>query len=447
MMKLTMASARVLRAVIDQGLSLERAVTEVENSFDGNLSELKEVAFGGCRFYTYLDILIAELLQKPLKERDRIVHFLLVSALYQIEFMRAPDHAVVNESVNALEHTRQSWAKSLTNGLLRNFIRKKADIIQSINQHPSKYEHVIHKQVIRAFPQHLYARIKHDWPKDYPAIIGASNEKPPLTLRINQRLTNRLEVEAEFQKNGMEYTLVADNTLGIILNQPIAVHKIPRFAQGWLSVQDESAQIIASAMALSSGQRVLDGCAAPGGKSCLILESQPDLATLVAIDLPHRIATINQNLTRLKLNRLTADTTVIAADLPHTAAWWDGRQFDRILLDAPCSGSGIIRRHPDIKHRRRETDIEKFATQQLSMINALWALLKPGGKILYVTCSIFRAENDAVIEKFIQHRTDCELQFLDQTFGRASAFGRQRLPGIHSGDGFYYCAINKSRQL
>lgn len=440
-MKLTMATAQVLRAVIDQGFSLERAVDEVADCFEGSLSELKEATFGGCRFYTYLDSIIAELLQKPIKERDRIVHFLLVSALYQIEFMRTPDYAVVNESVDSLDKTKQSWAKNLTNASLRNFIRKKAVILESINQ--ARHEHVMHEKIIRAFPQYLYERVKLDWSVDYPLIIGASNEKPPLTLRINQQITSRSEVEAEFQKKDMDYTLTPDSEIGITLSKPIAAHKIPGLTQGRLSVQDESAQIIVEAMSLASGQRVLDGCAAPGGKSCLMLESQPDLACLVAIDLPHRITTITQNLERLKLNRLKPKTTLIPADLLDTKAWWDGKPFDRILLDAPCSGSGIIRRHPDIKHRRRASDIEKFADQQLSMLNAVWRLLKTGGKILYVTCSIFRAENDHVIEKFIKDRTDFELQFLSDTFGVASLFGRQRLPGVHSGDGFYYCVINK----
>ncbi len=442
-MKLTMTAAQVLREVIDQGQSLERAVQAVADNFDGNLATLKETTFGGCRFYTYLDSIIATLLQKPLKQRDRMVHFLLVSALYQIEFMRLPDYAVVNESVNALNNTQQAWAKNLTNALLRNFLRNKAEIIHAINQAHTQNEHIMHNQVIRAFPKRLYDRVKRDWAEDYQTIISASNEKPPLTLRINQLLTSRAEIEAEFQKNDMNYRLTPDSALGMTLSKPLAVDKIPGFAQGWVSVQDESAQLIAQAMSLAGGQRLLDGCAAPGGKSCLILESQPDLAALVAVDLAHRISTIKQSFARLKLDRLKLDT-IIAADLLDVAGWWDGNPFDRILLDVPCSGSGIIRRHPDIKHRRRETDIEKFAAQQLAMMNAVWRLLKPGGKMLYVTCSIFRTENDQVIEKFIKHRADCELQFLDQTFGMATAFGRQRLPGVHSGDGFYYCCIDKT---
>lgn len=436
-MQLTIAAAQVLRGVIDQEHSLDRAIQDLGDGFNGNLSELKEIAFGGCRFYIYLDSIISKLLCKPIKEKDRMVHFLLVSALYRIEFMRAPDHAVVNESVNALEKTNHSWAKNLTNGVLRNFLRNKSEIIGLLDK--------AHVRV--AFPKHLHERITNDWPDYAPVIFQASNKKPPLTLRINQQATTRTLYEETLKGQGIDYVLTLDSDIGVILSHPVSVERIPGFTDGKVSVQDESAQIILSAIALSSGQRVLDGCAAPGGKTCLMLESQPDLAALVAIDLPQRIATIEQNLTRLKLNATAAPMPtpiVIPADLLEPTAWWDGQQFDRIILDVPCSGSGVIRRHPDIKHRRKSSDIEKFAAQQLAMINSVWPLLKPGGTLIYITCSIFKAENDQVIEKFIKDKEDFELQSLNEIFGVALSFGRQRLPGVHSGDGFYYCVINKT---
>ena len=206
-------------------------------------------------------------------------------------------------------------------------------------------------------------------------------------------------------------------------------------------MQDESAQLVAAALTLSTGQRILDGCAAPGGKTCLILESVSGALEVVAVDLPERVQGIRENLERLKLN-----ARVVAADLTRTESWWDGKSFDRILLDVPCSGSGVIRRHPDIKHRRRLSDIEKFAGQQTRMLDSAWPLLAPGGQLLYVTCSIFRAENDHVIGKFVNRRDDFELQSLGDEFGIATQFGRQRLPGVHSGDGFYYASIRKHRK-
>lgn len=428
-MQLTIAAAQALRGVIDREHSLDRAMADLGEGFSGNHSELKEMVFGGCRFYVYLDGIVSNLLHKPIKEKERIVHFLLVCAIYRIEFMHAPDYAVVDQSVKALEKTNQSWAKNLTNGVLRNFLRNKTEIIGALTK----------AHVRDAFPEHLHERITSDWHEHAQAIFQASNKKPPLTLRINQQITTRSRYEETLKEQSIDYVLTPDSELGVILNNPVSVAQIPGFSDGQVSVQDESAQLLVSALALSSGQRVLDGCAAPGGKTCLMLESQPDLACMVAIDLSSRITTIEQNLTRLKLN-----ATVIAADLLDTDAWWDGQQFDRIVLDVPCSGSGVIRRHPDIKHRRRPSDIEKFAEQQLAMMNSVWHLLKPGGKLVYVTCSIFKAENDQVIEKFIQDKTDFELQLLNEIFGMESSFGRQRLPGVHSGDGFYYCGINKT---
>ncbi len=433
-MHLDLAAAEVLQGVLDKGQSLDSAIEGLGDSFNGNYSVLREITFGGCRFYIYLENILSRLLVKPIKNRDRKVHFLLVSALYQIEFMRVPDHAVVNECVHSLANTEFSWAQNLTNAVLRNFLRKRDKIIPVADNGNTGNEHIV-----QAFPKHLYDRIKRDWPEEYRSIISASNKKPPLTLRVNQQAISRAEFVLELQERGIEYALTRDSEIGIILGNPVPVDKIPGFVEGRVSVQDESAQLITSALSLEKGQRVLDGCAAPGGKTCLILESQPELASLVAVDLPSRIISIEQNLARLRLNAI-----LIPADLLNTSAWWDGNNFDRILLDAPCSGSGVIRRHPDIKHRRKSSDIEKFSNQQLSMINSVWPLLNPGGKLLYVTCSIFRAENDNVVEKFIKDRSDFELQSLTNIFGVKSLYGRQRLPGVHSGDGFYYCGIEKT---
>jgi len=437
-MHINLAAARVLRDVIDNGRSLdqalEQALNEHEDKFSGNPAELREIVFGGCRFYIYLENILARLLVKPIRERDRIVHFLLVVALYQIGYMRTPDHAVVNESVAALAKSKFSWARNLVNGVLRNYLRKQDEYAQKVGSENSENEHIS-----LAFPIHLYERIRQDWPQDYRPILNASNQKPPLTLRINQQAITRAEFELELQKCEIDYTLTAQSKIGITLSKPVPVAKIPGFDEGRVSVQDESAQLITSAMDLDRGQRVLDGCSAPGGKTCLILESEPELASMVAVDLPNRIAGVNQNIARLGL-----EADVVPADLLDTPAWWDGKPFDRILLDVPCSGSGVIRRHPDIKHRRRASDIGKFACQQLSMLESVWPLLKPGGKLLYVTCSVFKAENDDVITKFTKDRDDFELQSLTNIFGVKSLYGRQRLPGVHSGDGFYYCGINKT---
>ncbi len=425
-----LAAARVLRRVIDQGQSLDKSLESAERDLHGSVAELKELAFGGCRHYVYLDGLLANLLKKPLKEKHRLVHFLLISAIYRIEFMRTPHYAVVNQSVSALDKTRQCWAKNLTNAVLRNFLRNKSAIIATLSE----------QHVRDAFPGHLHRRITSDWPDHARAIFLAANKKPPLTLRVNQRTTTRSLYEKKLQQEGVDYVLTRDSHIGVTLCNPVAVERIPGFAEGEVSVQDESAQLVTGMLAMGKGQRVLDACAAPGGKTCLMLECEPELEAMVAIDLPQRINRIHQNLHRLKLN-----AQVISAEVNRPRAWWDGRLFDRIVLDVPCSGSGVIRRHPDIKHRRPPADVDKLAAQQLSMINSVWPLLKPGGRLVYVTCSIFRAENDEVVEKFMQDNAGFQLQFLNEKLGLETSSGRQRLPGVHSGDGFYYCGINKTR--
>ncbi len=430
-MSLSLSGARVLQRVVDGGQSLERALEPEVESFRGNVSALKELAFGGCRHYVFLDGILSKLLSVPIRRKQRLLHFLLIGALYQKEFMRIPDYAVVNETVACLDGARLAWGGKLVNGVLRNFIRNREHVIRSIGS----------AHIAAGFPKHLYELIGNDWPDYLDRIVAGSNRKPPLTLRVNRRIQSRAEYESCLAQRGIGFVPVVDSLTGLTLDSPLPVNEIPGFADGQVSVQDESAQLVAAALALSDGQRVLDGCAAPGGKTGLILEAVSGAVDLVAVDLPQRVAAIRENLERLKL-----DARVVSADLTRTGSWWDGGPFDRILLDAPCSGSGVIRRRPDIKHHRRLSDIERFAGLQCAMLDSVWPLLAPGGLALYVTCSIFRAENDQVIEKFVNRKDDYELQSLGEEFGMATRFGRQRLPGVHAGDGFYYASIRKQRK-
>ena len=426
-----MSGALVLQRVVDVGQSLERALELEAERFQGNTSALKELTFGGCRHYIYLDGILSKLLSVPIKRKHRLLHFLLIGALYQKEFMQIPDHAVVNETVACLDDTRLFWSKKLVNGVLRNFIRNRENVIRSIG-----FGHIA-----GGFPKHLYDLIGNDWPDYLDRIVAGSNRKPPLTLRVNQRIQSRAQYESCLAQHGIGFVPAADSLTGLTLDSPLPVNDIPGFADGRVSVQDESAQLVTVALALSDGLRILDGCAAPGGKTGLILEAVPGTVDLVAVDLPQRVPAIRENLERLKL-----DARVVDADLTRTESWWDGKPFDRILLDVPCSGSGVIRRRPDIKHHRRLSDIEQFAGLQCAMLDSVWPLLAPGGLLLYVTCSIFRAENDQVIEKFVNRKDDYELQCLSEEFGIATQFGRQRLPGVHTGDGFYYASIRKHRK-
>ncbi len=419
----------MLQRVVDGGQSLERALEPEIASFRGSVPALKELAFGGCRHYIFLDGILSKLLSVPLRRKQRLLHFLLIGALYQKEFMKIPDYAVVNEAVACLDGARLGWGRKLVNGVLRNFIRNREEVIRSIGC----------GHVAAGFPKHLYDLIGSDWPDYLDRIVSGSNRKPPLTLRVNQRLSSRAGYESRLAQRGVGFVSAVDSPTGLTLDSPLPVNEIPGFVDGQVSVQDESAQLVVAAMTLSDGQRVLDGCAAPGGKTGLILESVAGTVDLTAVDLPQRVTAIRENLERLKL-----DARVVSADLTRTEAWWDGKPFDRILLDVPCSGSGVIRRRPDIKHHRRLSDIEQFAGLQCAMLDSVWPLLAPGGLMLYVTCSIFRAENDQVIEKFVNRKDDYELQSLSEEFGIATQFGRQRLPGVQAGDGFYYASIRKT---
>ena len=435
-----LAAARTVMDVVDHGRSLDDALTARRTTpLCHRRALLQEICYGACRYYHYFDGILAQLLNKPIRRDDRVVHFILINACYQLDYMRTPDHAAVSRSVEAVAGTRFSWAGKMINGVLRNFLRQRERLKQDLSPDPARF----------SFPPWLYREISTHWPDHFRQVLESSNRKPPLTMRVNVRKISRDDYLERLSQAGIAASPTADSELGVSVAEPMPVERIPGFADGLVSVQDESAQLVLAASALRPGERVLDGCAAPGGKTCLLLESHPKLAAMVAVDLPQRVDLLRQNLARLDLDTEAA-VKVVAADLTRAEGWWDGRLFDHILLDVPCSGSGIIRRHPDIKHCRKPEDIAKFARQQLTLLSKAWLLLGNGGTLLYVTCSILPAENDEVIEKFLKQRQGAEAELLDALPdalpGVATRFGRQRLPGVHPGDGFYYCRLKKSLQ-
>lgn len=437
---LRLAAAHAVMDVVDHGRSLDDALATHGASLQTQARAwFHEMCYGACRHYHYFDAILARLLNAPLKARDRAVHFILINACYQLEHMRTPDYAAVDESVEAVKGSRFSWADKMINGVLRNFLKRRAELHLELAPDSARF----------AFPPWLYREIRAHWPDHFRAVFEASNRKPPLTLRVNQLKISRDAYLELLSQAGVAASPTAHGALGVTLENPLPTGKIPGFADGLVSVQDESAQLAAAVLPLAPGERVLDGCAAPGGKTCVLLEAEPKLAAMVAVDLPGRIDAVADNLARLGLNAdggVRAEVSVVAGDLTAPEAWWDGRLFERILLDVPCSGSGIIRRHPDIKHRRRPEDVAKFARRQFDLLSKAWSLLGNGGTLLYVTCSVLPAENDAVIEKFLTGREHARAETIDAPPGIATRFGRQRLPGVHPGDGFYYCHLKNTAQ-
>ena len=427
-----LVAAHVLRDVVDQARSLDRVLeSRVRSVAPESKPSLMELAYGSCRHYYYLDGILSRFLAKPIRRKDRMVHFLLIVGLYQLTFMRVPDHAAVDETVQALEMSKQSWARGLVNGVLRNYARKRED--GSITE----LESVLPESVQASFPRFLFDAIRSYWAEHTGPIFSASIRKPPMTLRVNCQKTTREDYLALLDAQNIGAVSTQESNCGINLNTPMPVDRIPMFSEGWVSVQDESAQLCTRELDLVARQRVLDACAAPGGKACSILETEPSI-DLTAVDLPERIESIRQNLIRIGLDADLKDT-----GLEEYADWWDGEVWDRILLDVPCSGTGVIRRHPDILHRRQQGDFQRFAGQQLNLLEDAWPMLVQGGLLLYVTCSIIPTENDGVIRRFLTLHPDASIQQIKTITGLQTDFGVQRLPGVHNGDGFYYCRLVK----
>ena len=427
-----LVAAHILRDVVDQSRSLDRAIESEASRVEPDLKPLlMELAYGSCRYYYYLDGILSQLLVKPIRQKDRMVHFLLIVGLYQLSYMRVPDHAAVDETVRALETSKQSWARGLVNGVLRNYARQRDDGALA------RYKTRLPESIQASFPTFLFNLIRESWAEHADTVFTASIHKPPMTLRVNRQKTTRKDYLAMLDKKNIGAAPTPESLYGISLDKPMPVDRVPMFSEGWVSVQDESAQLCMSELDLAENQRVLDACAAPGGKTCAILETEPTV-TLTAVDLPERIESIRQNLRRIGLEADLKDT-----GLEEYADWWDGEVWDRILLDVPCSGTGVIGRHPDILHRRQQGDFDRFAEQQLNLLEDAWPMLSQGGLLLYVTCSIIPLENDEVVRRFSAKHSDASIQQIKSINGLKTDFGIQRLPGVHSGDGFYYCRLVK----
>jgi 16S rRNA (cytosine967-C5)-methyltransferase len=425
------AAARVVFQVMcGSSLSdcLPKAVQQLEDPRDQGL--LQALCYGVCRHYYSLTALLNSLLEHPLKESDDDVYALLLVGLYQLRDMRIPAYAAVNATVDATKGLDKAWARGLVNAILRNYQRHAGVLNAKLLEDPvSQYAH----------PGWLVGMIKKAWPAEGDAIMAANNEHPPFMLRVNERHGNRDAYLEKLAAMDIVAHAIPESKSGIVLEEAMDVHALPGFADGDVSVQDGAAQLAAELLMLEPGLRVLDACAAPGGKTAHIAEHEPDLAALVAVDQDDkRLLTVTENLARLK-----STATCIASDVANVEAWWDKQLFDRILLDAPCSATGVIRRHPDIKLLRRADDIQNLVQEQLHLLTAVWALLKIDGVLLYATCSILPRENTGVLKEFLANNPDAKEEVIQAEWGNACEIGRQILPGMHGMDGFYYARLKK----
>ncbi len=429
-MNLRVVAAQVLCRVLKDGQSLTAALDE-------NLASIKEakdrafvqaLCYGVVRDYQSLEFVLSLLLDKPFRNKDIDIKVLILTGLYQLRAMRVKSHAAVSETVAAVG--KKTWAKAVINAALRQYLRDSATIDARVDSN------ILASSL---HPQWLLDAIYQDWPEQAKNIIAANNQQPPMTLRVNPNRISRDEYLKLLQNQQIAAAKIAASDSAIQLTQAVPVDQLPHFSDGWVSVQDAATQFAAPLLELQPRQRVLDICAAPGGKTCAILELQPELAELVAIDIDEkRLTRVEQNLKRLNLS-----ARLIAGDAAKSEQWWDGQLFDRILLDAPCSALGVIRRHPDIKLLRRPDDIAALQQLQKQILQAAWKMLNSGGILLYATCSILKAENEQQIAAFLaSHPDSFEIPIVGD-WGQQRPAGRQILTGALEMDGFYYARLGK----
>lgn len=425
-------AVKVLVAVIYQSHSLSTALpqnlTTQPKLRDPQLTQA--ICYGVLRHYYQLEAILKQLMAKPLKAKDVDLELLLLVGLYQLQYLSVPKHTVLNETVNAAKQLGKSWATGLVNGVLRQYLRDQLNL--------SSYKSLTIEEEYN-HPKWLISAIQHAWPTKWQDILAANQVHPPMTLRVNTQHITREAYQVLLLEQKIESVAHTYVDSALTLTTPQAVEQLPFFKEGYISVQDAASQIAATLLDCPVNGRVLDACAAPGGKSCHILELYPHIKELVAVDIDAaRLNKVKDNLRRLRLK-----ATLKTGDACQPNLWWDGQLFDRILCDTPCSATGVIRRHPDIKFLRQEGDLQSLPTQQLAILTALWPLLKTNGKLVYSTCSIFPQENTSIIEQFLRQEPTARVETIHADWGHSQTHGRQILPGENGMDGFYYAVFTK----
>jgi len=428
-------AAHAVARILAEGVTLDSALKAALGGAPGALvAPVRSLAYGAARGYYRHEAILGRVLSQPVRTLDRLVRALLSVALFELEDARTPAYAVVDAAVRTAKATDAARASGLINAVLRRYLRERAAIDAVIAANPAARH---------ASPAWLAERLRADWPVRWTQILAAGDAHAPLWLRVSSRTTvaDYLETLAAAGIGGRAERRVPG---ALVLDVPCDVHELPGFSEGLVSVQDLGAQCAVFPLGLSAGQRVLDACAAPGGKTALMAEHEPRLADLVAVDLnPARLERVRDTLER---GGLTA--RVIAGDAAVPGDWWDGVPFDRILLDAPCSALGVIRRHPDIRLRKSPADIDAMPTFQARLLAAAWRMLAPQGRLVYATCTVTRAENHDVLAAFVRANPDALIHPPESWegwpgLGEGDGIGRQIIPGEAAADGFYYAALIK----
>jgi len=430
-----LAVVKILLQVTQHGRNLPDAITKYADKIEENDRGLVQaMSYGVIRLLPRLEYIAHQLISKPLKTKDYDVVLLILTGLYQLIEMRIPDHAAVSETVKVTKALKKPWAKNLVNAVLRNYQRQAKTLTNQIkNNEVAEFAH----------PQWWLNIIKKNWleEKRWQKILQANNQNPPMTLRVNTAHIKREDYLKLLEQNEISATAAKYSPNAIYLNKPVPVNSLPLFEEGKVSIQDEAAQLAAILLDPQKGERILDACAAPGGKTIHLLELENEI-DLLALDIEEsRLVRVQENLNRTQLK-----AQLLAANAFDPDSWWDKKPFDRILLDAPCSASGVIRRHPDIKLLRQQDDIPKLVQDQSLILDALWPLLKSGGMLLYATCSVLAEENTLQIQHFLQQHADAELQPINSDWGQQQIAGTQILPGDNDEngmDGFFYALIQK----
>tara|TARA_R110000868_G_scaffold142459_8_gene359797 strand:+ start:640 stop:1962 length:1323 start_codon:yes stop_codon:yes gene_type:complete len=422
-------AAKVLHQILEEGQSARECLPLAQLPHkEQDKAWLQEMVYGVLRNLPILQFWLRQLLDKPLKNRFKIVEQLIMLGFYQLAFSRVSQHAAVSETVAACQPLNTLAMKGLVNAILRTFIREEMAQQAAPNE-----------QVASGLPKWLYKKLEAEYQDSFIDLVANMQVKAPIWLRVNTRKISHADFLEALEKACIEFSLSPEHPEAFILSKGYDITSLPGFDSGWFAVQDGAAQLAAHYLKPAQGEYILDCCAAPGGKTCHLIEFQPKIAKTVALEVDAKRATkIQENLVRLGHN---ANIVIGDASTPET--WWDGELFDRVLLDAPCSATGIIRRHPDIKWLRKAKDIDALVSLQKQILDAIWPLVKSGGTMLYATCSVLPAENHLQISDFLARTNNA---VLDTTFCNDSVDkpGKQILPGEQQMDGFYYARLLKS---